>query len=119
MTKEDLQEYRPSKVEMLASLVSGTANQSHTMATVQRSHRFPVYLFDQIENLAKHGNVPVSLIINELIECGLEALKQELPEDVLQRIVLVTDAQMKRPTITEKFDSNEYRAAKKGKSRPE
>jgi hypothetical protein len=112
-------EYRPSKAEMLASLVVGTGSQSHAMATVQRSHRFPLHLFVQIENLAKHANVPVSLIINELIDCGLDALKRELPEDVAQQVARVTQDQTERPTITERFDSEKYRAksTKKRKSR--
>jgi predicted DNA-binding protein len=106
MTNE---EGRPSKAEILASLITGNGNQSHAMATVQRSHRFPLHLFVQMENLAKHANVPVSLIINELIECGLDALKQELPEEVAQKVSRITKDQTERPTITERFDSEKYR----------
>lgn len=116
MTKE---EYRPSKVEMLASLIAGTANQSHTMATVQRSHRFPLHIFTQIEKLALRANVPISVIINELIECGLDAVKKELPPDFVQELRFFTDEDRKKRTVIDKFDSESYRAktVKKRKAR--
>jgi hypothetical protein len=110
-------EYEPSKVEMLASLVIGSGKQSHVMETVQRSHRFPLFLFLQIENLAKHAKVPASVIINELIDCGLEALRQELPEDVARSITRITKDQTERPTIVERFDSTKRRSITKEPSR--
>lgn len=109
--------YEPSRAEMLASLVIGQGEQSYAGATVQRSHRFPMHLFIQIENLAKHADVPMSLIINELIACGLDALRKELPEDVSLKIAQVTKNQMQRPSVTERVDSEEYRARRKRKPR--
>lgn len=88
---------------------------SQSMATVQRSHRFPLHLFVQIENMARMGGVPVSLIINELIECGLEAVKQELPEEVAQEVSQVTKDQFDRPTVTEKVEVKTGRATSKPK----
>lgn len=109
--------FEPTKAEMLAALVTGNASQSHTMATVQRSHRFPLHLFVQMENMAKHADVPVSLVINELIECGFEALIKELPDDVRQKIFTVTKDQMERPSVIERFDSKKHKAVKKRKAR--
>jgi hypothetical protein len=105
----------PSKAEMLAALVAGTADESYSTVSIQRSHRFPLLLFIQIENLAKQANVPVSVIINELIECGLEALREELPEDMAVGINRVSKAQANRPTISDRFDSKKYRARAKRK----
>lgn len=108
-------QYIPSKAEFLAGLVTGSAAMSQSMTTVQRSHRFPLHLFVQIENMARMGGVPVSLIINELIECGLEAVKQELPEDVAQEVSQVTKDQSDRPTVTEKIEVKTGRATSKPK----
>jgi hypothetical protein len=101
--------YEPSKAEMLAALVTRQGQLGYATATVQRSHRFPVHLFVQLENLAKHADVPLSVIINELLECGLDALLKELPEDVAQKVYTVTKDQMERPTKSERFDSKVYR----------
>jgi hypothetical protein len=94
-------QYIPSKAEFLAGLVTGSAGLSQSEATVQRSHRFPLHLFVQIENMARMGGVPVSLIINELLECGLVAVKQELPEDKVQEVSCATKEQFERPTVTD------------------
>lgn len=108
-------QYIPTKAEFLAGLVTGSAAISQSMATVQRSHRFPLHLFVQIENMARMGGVPVSLIINELIECGLDAVKQELPEDVAQEVARATQEQIDRPTVTEKVEVKTGRATSKPK----
>ncbi len=109
-------QYEPSKAEMLASLVTGNASYSHVMASVQRSHRFPLFLFVQMENMAKLGGVPVSLIINELIECGLDAVRKELPEDVTRQVSLVTKDQTERPTVTDRVEVKGRKVG--GKSKP-
>lgn len=93
-----------SAAEMLASLVTGSGGYFHAQASVQRSHRFPLHLFAQIENLAKMGGVPVSLIINQLIESGLEAVKENLPPDTVARMTLITQKQLDRPMITDRVD---------------
>ena len=109
--------FRPSKAEMLAALIEGTANQSHTLPTVQRSHRFPLHIFTQIEKLAKQGNVPASLIINELLECGLDAVKKELPSELVTQLRYLTDEDRQKKTTMERFDSEEYRKINAKKSR--
>lgn len=108
-------QYIPSKAEFLAGLVTGSSSMSQSMATVQRSHRFPLHLFVQIENMARMGGVPVSLIINELIECGLDAVKQELPEDAAQEVLRSTKDQFERPTVTEEVEVKAGRAMGKPK----
>jgi len=94
----------PTTAWMLARIVTGDANYSEALATVQRSHRFPLHLFVQIENLARLGKVPVSLIINQLIECGLEAVKHELPEETAGQLTIYTKDQAERPTKTERVE---------------
>ncbi len=94
----------PTKAEMLAGLVTRTASTKHVLATVQRSHRFPVHIFTKIENLARIGGVPVSLIINELLECGLEALDKALPKEVEEQIKMVHEDQMDRVLVTDVYD---------------
>ena len=90
--------YEPTKAEMLASLLTGNANMVERCATVQRSHRFPLHYFVQIESMAKAANVPVSLIINQLIGCGLDAVTEELPEDVVKKLTSCTREQFECPT---------------------
>ena len=106
----------PSKAEMLASLVTGHGDTAYTMVSVQRSHRFPVLMFAQIENLAKMGGVPVSMIINELLDCGLDALKAELSDEEIANVTLLSQEQVDRPTVVEKADSKKYKASRKRKA---
>jgi len=97
--------YKPSKLEMLAALVTGNASYRHIMASVQRSHRFPLHLFSQIENMAQMGGIPASVVINELLECGLEALKRELSPDELKQVTIMSNEQVRRPTVTDRVDA--------------
>jgi len=101
----------PTKAEMLAALVSGNASISSSGATIQRSHRFPLYLFIQIENMSRAAEVPVSVIINQLIECGMEAVRQELPEQILEQLNNVSKKQIERLTKSAKTEA-------KGKTLP-
>lgn len=104
--------YEPSKAEFLAALVTGHASLGQTAATIQRSHRFPFHLFAQIENMARMGGVPVSLIINQVLECGLDAVLKEVPEDVAREITLISPEQLSRPMETETIDTKPRKAAK-------
>ncbi|MGC2456696.1 MAG: hypothetical protein WA435_01715 [Gallionellaceae bacterium] len=98
------EKYEPTKPELFARLVMGHLNMFEGAATVQRSHRFPVYYFNQIENLGHIARVPISVIINQLIDCGLEAVKKELPKDVVEQLNLVSKAQSERPTKSVKVE---------------
>lgn len=104
--------YEPSKAEFLAGLIQGSANLQSTMASVQRSHRFPLHIFVQIENMARMGNVPVSLIINQLLECGLDSVLKELPEDLAREIGSLSKEQIERKTVTESVEVKNVRVAK-------
>jgi hypothetical protein len=104
--------YEPTKAEFLADLLQGSATYGSTMATVQRSHRFPMHIFIQIENMARMGNVPVSLIINQLLECGLEAVIKELPEEQAELIYRASEDQIKLKTVTETVEVKNVRVAK-------
>lgn len=95
---------KPTKAEFLANLVTGYAGLTKSETNVQRSHRFPLHLFTQIENLAKVAGVPASVIINQLIECGLEAVRQELPDEVLKQLCNVSQDQLDLPRLSEKVE---------------
>jgi len=87
----------PSEAEMLASIVLGRGSAGYHGAAVQRSHRFPYHLFIQIENMAKVADAPVSAIINHLIECGLESVKKELPQNIVKQLRQTTESSLERP----------------------
>lgn len=106
----------PSNAEILASLVTGHSEIAYAMASVQRSHRFPVHVFAQIENLAKMGGVPVSMIINQLLDCGLDALKAELSSEEIAEITLISEEQQGWASVTDRADSKKYRASRKRKA---
>lgn len=111
MTEE---RYEPTPAEMLASLLKRNAGLEQVTATVQRSHRFPAHTFIQIENMARMANVAVSVIINQLLECGLQAVHQELSEDEIRQIHVVSKEQTERPmkTVRVKVKSKEEKALK-------
>ena len=94
----------PSKAEFLASLITGNASLGQHTATIQRSHRFPAHLFWQIENMARMGGVPISLIINQVLECGLDAVIKELPEEAACEVTKISPAQLSEPMGNESID---------------
>lgn len=104
--------YEPTKAEFLADLIQGSAIYQSTTASVQRSHRFPLHIFVQIENMARMGDVPVSLIINQLLECGLEAVYSELPEERARELGRLLKEQVERKTVTESVEVKSVRVAK-------
>ncbi|MEI7613649.1 MAG: hypothetical protein WCK63_12115 [Betaproteobacteria bacterium] len=114
MTEE---QYIPSKTEFLVDLLTGDASYSSAGATVQRSHRFPMALFLQIENMARIGGVPASLVINQLLECGLEAVLKQLPEDAAKKVKLITPEQLNQPTVDEGAEAQAKITAAKSKSK--
>lgn len=101
--------YEPTKAEFLADLLQGSASYASTMATVQRSHRFPSHIFIQIENMARIGNVPVSLIINQLLEAGLEAVENKLPDALKNEIHSIQEEQLERKFVTEQVEVKNVR----------
>lgn len=109
--------------QILAGIITGDLGLSQTMATVQRSHRFPLHIFSQIENMADMAKAPVSVIINELLECGLESVKKELPQSVVDQIITVTAKQNNRSSKTVSSEVKRqtgitHKQLKKGKKRP-
>jgi len=102
-------QHEPTKAEMLAGVVSGTANTSTSMATVQRSHRFPLHIFVVVENLAKKADCSVSAMINQLLEVGMESLLKELPPEIAKEVLLVTQEQIDKSnsSISQKLGKKE------------
>jgi len=103
--------YEPTKAEFLADLIQGSATCASTMSTIQRSHRFPAHIFMKIENMARIGSVPISLIINELLEAGIEAVESNLPEGFVEQIHAIQEDQLNRKYITEKVEVKNVRKA--------
>ncbi len=73
----------PSEAQMLAAHIKsgGAGGLDERSATIQRSHRFPAHLLKQIEQMARASNRSTSFIINQLLNCGLEAVNKELSGD--------------------------------------
>lgn len=94
----------PPKAKFLAALIQGNASIGMHGATVQRSHRFPLRIFTQIENMARMGGVPVSLIINQVLECGLDAVLKELPVETANEVLLISAEQLNRPLISDSIE---------------
>lgn len=111
--------HEPTNAEIFASLLRGNASMQSIGATVQRSHRFPLHYFVQIESMAKAAKIPVSVVINQLIACGLEAVTKELPEDVVTQLTSCTMEQLNRPTKTVKVTVKERDLVFKSKSNSE
>lgn len=94
----------PTKAKILASVVTKQGNSFSADLTVQRSHRFPVILMVQIENMAHMAGVSVSNIINELLEVGLDEVWKELPVEARMEIVKVRKEQYKMLGLSEDAD---------------
>jgi predicted DNA-binding protein len=90
----------PTSAQMLASLIKGGAKFTSVNATVQRSHRFPLHIFACLENMAEMSGAPVSVIINQVLEAGIEAVTKELPEEINAELKRVSQAQLDRPMKT-------------------
>lgn len=88
---------KPTEAEILASLIKRNGSMSMFSASVQRSHRFPLHLFTQIENMARMADVSISTIINQLLAAGLEAVNENLSEDEIKEIRFVSKEQLDRP----------------------
>ncbi|SDG73116.1 hypothetical protein [Propionivibrio dicarboxylicus] len=89
----------PTAASLLAAMVMGSASIGGVVASVQRSHRFPLPEFIQIENLARMSEVSVSQIINQLIECGLDAVKSKLPDEVVREMTIDRRGTSNRKTV--------------------
>lgn len=87
-----------SKADVLVDILNNQGEYFLKTNSVQRSHRFPEVLFIQIENLARIGKVPVSLIINELLDCGLEVVRQKLSKEIVDQLSLKTEECIKSKT---------------------
>ncbi len=104
-----------SEADFLANVIKGKVNYESRTASVQRSHRFPIHIYAQMENLARISQMPVSMIINQLLECGLEALEKELPPELAGEVMRVKLEQLDRPLINHTFRSAKKRRLFPGK----
>ena len=102
----------PTKSEHLANILSGNASTESTASTVQRSHRFPIYQFVLIENMAKIANCSVSAMINQVLEVGVDALYDHLPDDVAQQMHRVTQEQINKANSQVHQKVGTYKAKK-------
>lgn len=96
-----------TNAQILAGLLNRTAEFRSIGAAIQRSHRFPASIFWQIENMAKMADVSISTIINQLLECGLEAVKENLSEEQIREIQFIAPEQLDKPFKTVKDGTKE------------
>lgn len=83
----------PTKAQQLASVLTGNGRTGYRGATVQRSHRFLLHHFMLIENMAKLADCSVAAMINQVLDVGVEALEEQLPEDISRKIRRVSEEQ--------------------------
>ena len=83
----------PPKAAQLAAILLGNASTGSRTATVQRSHRFPLHHFTQIENMAKMANCSVAAMINQVIEVGIDSLYEYIPPEMATKLSIVTQEQ--------------------------
>lgn len=86
----------PSQAEHLAAILTGKGKTSTNTSSVQRSHRFPIYEFVLIENMAKIADCSVSAMINQILAVGIDAMYDHLPKDLVEKIHTVTEEQIKK-----------------------
>jgi hypothetical protein len=90
----------PTSAQILASIIKGGANFNSVNATVQRSHRFPLHVISCLENMAEMAGAPVSVLINQVLESGIEAVMKELPVEIRSELTRISQAQLDRPMKT-------------------
>jgi predicted DNA-binding protein len=95
-----------SNADILASIVRGSGKYGQAGGSIQRSHRFPVEMFARIENLADMGGVSVSLIINQLLACGIEAVEAKLPPEKVAQLNRLRPEQLDRPIVPYQDDAS-------------
>lgn len=101
-----------TEAQILASLIKRNGSVSLFSASVQRSHRFPLHIFTQIENMARMANVSVSTIINQLLAAGVEAVHDNLTEEEIIEIRRVSQEQLDRPLKQIKDDNSKLNKIK-------
>lgn len=107
-------QYKPTEADILASLIKRSGRARMIGASVQRSHRFPLDIICKIENMALMADTSVSLIINQLLEAGIEAVKEKLTKEEFSEINTVYPHQINRSLKQYNLDSeSKPRTAKK------
>lgn len=102
-----IQEQRDvTQAQVLASLIQRSGSIGMNTASIQRSHRFPLHIFIQIENMARMAELSVSTIINQLLEAGIEAVHLNLSEAEILETRMTTQEQIDRPMKTLKVAFN-------------
>lgn len=91
--------YSPSKAEILAGLVTGNAAIEQYTSTIQKSHRFKFADLMFMENMAKKADCKLSVIINQVIEVGIDALSKELPEEVYRELSQIDFERLEREQL--------------------
>lgn len=85
-----------SEAQILASLIKRSGKAEKLSVTVQRSHRFPAHIFTKIENMARMSDVSVSMIINQLLEVGIESVYKNLTDEEMVQINNVSEEQLNK-----------------------
>ncbi|HOY69703.1 MAG TPA: hypothetical protein PL131_00375 [Methylotenera sp.] len=96
-----------NEAQILASLIKRTGKTEVSGSAVQRSHRFPFFIFTQIENISKMSDVSISAIINQLLEVGLESVKLHLTDEEIKKINQISQEQQDRHLTNSKNNLKE------------
>lgn len=76
----------PSDLDVLVSLVSGTARTEFVGTVRPISYRAPVWLLDELDALAQMSGKSRNHMITAVLSAGLEELRKRLPSDVAHQL---------------------------------
>lgn len=86
----------PKDVEILAAVVTGRGTSSHEGRNVQRTCKIWPHVSVQLEALVSNTDRSRNDLINRLLEAGLEALKENLTEDEVDRLFTMDQDTLQR-----------------------
>lgn len=75
-----------SEAEAVAAVIAGSGARTARAVSQQISLRLPVHLLSQVDAMAAHSGRPRSSILAMLIGVGLQEVRKELPNSVLESI---------------------------------
>lgn len=76
----------PSEVEIVAGLVSGTAQTETINAVRSVSYRVPIHLLARIDAMAELAGKSRNAMLNAVVSAGLDEVEKVLPSDVLANV---------------------------------
>lgn len=81
----DIEQFEPTQAQEAAAVIMRTGRTDYIGVAIQTTHRFRLMEFFAIENMAEAAGISRAEMINLVIASGLEAIRNALPKDVLER----------------------------------